>query len=94
MGKTVRRLALVGVVLVLGVLALAVVGLVVPEDAVAKGKPGGGDKCPDVCPRPCIACADIYDPVICSDGNTYGNACYAYVACATGCVSTGGGPVE
>jgi hypothetical protein len=40
----------------------------------------------DKCPREGIFCTDIYDPVICSDGEVYGNACYAYVACATGCV--------
>ncbi|HYH47407.1 MAG TPA: hypothetical protein VEG34_17130 [Thermoanaerobaculia bacterium] len=39
------------------------------------------------CPRPGINCPDVYDPVICSNGQVYGNSCYAYVACATGCVS-------
>lgn len=38
---------------------------------------------------------DVWDPVICSDGQVYGNSCYAYVACATGCQSYGsGGPVS
>lgn len=41
------------------------------------------------CIRPDIYCLDVYDPVTCSDGVTYSNACYAYLACATGC--TGGG---
>lgn len=33
-----------------------------------------------------INCLDVWDPVICSDGKIYSNACYAYRACATGCV--------
>lgn len=41
------------------------------------------------CPRPGISCPDVYNPVTCSNGQTYGNACYAYVACATGCSSGG-----
>ncbi len=39
------------------------------------------------CPRPGILCPDVYDPVICSNGQVYSNGCYAYVACATGCTS-------
>jgi len=67
----------------------AVVSILATGDAeAARPKPGSG------CPRTGIACMDVYDPVICSNGVTYGNACYAYVACATGCTSTGGGPVE
>ncbi len=42
-----------------------------------------------LCPRPDVACPDVYDPVTCSDGVTYSNACYAWLACATGC--SGGG---
>ena len=34
-------------------------------------------------------CPDIYAPVICSNGKTYPNQCYANRVCATGCVSTG-----
>jgi hypothetical protein len=41
------------------------------------------------CPRPGILCPDIYNPVICSNGHVYSNGCYAYVACATGCVPYG-----
>lgn len=41
------------------------------------------------CPRPGILCPDVMSPVICSDGQVYSNSCYAYVACATGCVPTG-----
>jgi hypothetical protein len=36
--------------------------------------------------RPCI-CPDIYAPVTCSNGVTYGNQCLADCAHATGCVS-------
>jgi hypothetical protein len=34
-------------------------------------------------------CPELYAPVICSNGRTYSNQCYADRACATGCVSTG-----
>ncbi|HBL26234.1 MAG TPA: hypothetical protein DD490_05295 [Acidobacteria bacterium] len=37
------------------------------------------------CPRQGIYCLDVWNPVVCSDGNVYSNSCYAYVACATGC---------
>jgi hypothetical protein len=40
------------------------------------------------CPRP-ILCTDNWNPVICSGGQIYSNACYAYRACATGCVPYG-----
>ncbi len=34
---------------------------------------------------PGIQCLDVWDPVICSNGVTYSNSCYAAKACATGC---------
>ncbi len=37
----------------------------------------------------CI-CPDIYAPVTCSNGVTYGNSCLASCAHATGCVPSGG----
>ena len=87
-----RRLARIVLPLfAIGALAFGFAALVGTPDAVAKGKPGGG------CPRVGIACPDVWDPVICSDGNVYSNGCYAYVACATGCVPYGNGgpfPVE
>jgi len=58
----------------------------------AKGKPGGGGI--DQCPRKGVACIDLWDPVICDDGNVYSNGCYAWVACAEGCEPYGdGGPI-
>lgn len=39
-------------------------------------------------------CPAIWDPVICNDGQTYSNACYARCAHARGCVSAGGGPIQ
>lgn len=45
-------------------------------------KPGGGGGGPTLCP-------DIWAPVICSNGKTYPNQCYADKARATGCVPTG-----
>ncbi len=63
--------------------------VVIGTKVEAKGKPGGDDGCPRL-----IFCPLVYDPVICDDGNTYSNSCFAYAACATGCESTGeGGPV-
>ena len=46
----------------------------------AEAKP----KCPEG-----IFCPTYYDPVICSDGKVYSNACFASAACATGCVPYG-----
>jgi len=40
------------------------------------------------CPRD-INCLDVWKPVICSNGVVYSNSCYAYRACATGCVPYG-----
>jgi hypothetical protein len=34
-------------------------------------------------------CPDVYSPVICSNGVVYSNACFAGLACATGCVPYG-----
>lgn len=42
----------------------------------AEAKP----KCPEG-----IICPTYYDPVICSNGQVYSNACFANAACATGC---------
>ena len=56
--------------------------------AWAKGKPK-----PSKCPNSKIFCLDVWDPVVCDDGVTYSNQCYADRACATGCESAGGGPV-
>lgn len=71
--------------LVAGVVALAATATI-----TLAGRPGSGGG--NGCPRN-IVCTDHMDPVICSDGVTYANPCYAYRACATGCVPTGGGPV-
>ena len=42
-----------------------------------------------LCFRGDMQCPDVWDPVTCSNGVTYSNGCYAYLACATGC--SGGG---
>lgn len=34
-------------------------------------------------------CLDVWNPVTCSNGVTYSNACYAARACATGCTPGG-----
>jgi hypothetical protein len=88
MSKTLVRIALFGLV---AIVLFGLTGWIFSDEPAAKGKPGS---CPDVCPRPCIACIDVYDPVICSNGHVYSNSCYAYVACATGCQSLGGGPTS
>jgi hypothetical protein len=43
---------------------------------------GGGN--PN-CPRINVLCPAIYDPVVCNNGQVYGNSCLAYVDCAHGC---------
>lgn len=79
--------------------ALITVGVVTmlatgETSAARGGNGGGGGGGGSQCPRTGIACADVYDPITCSNGVTYGNACYAYVACATGCPPAGGGPTS
>lgn len=32
-------------------------------------------------------CPAIFDPVVCDNGKTYSNQCFANADCATGCVS-------
>jgi hypothetical protein len=43
-------------------------------------------------PRPCFKgeCLDVWAPVLCPDGNVYGNDCYAARACQRNCVPWGG----
>ncbi|MCC6678189.1 MAG: hypothetical protein IT436_13695 [Phycisphaerales bacterium] len=72
----------------MGMAAAAVIA-VVGFAATSYAKPpgggggGGGKGCgPD-------ACLDVWQPVICSDGQIYSNYCYAAKACATGCVPYG-----
>ena len=62
-------------------------GLAVGDEE--KKKPGGDDGCP----RVGWLCPDVWDPVICDDGQVYSNSCYAWVACATGCEPYGEGGV-
>ena len=63
----------------LSVAALAVGALASSAQAV---RPGGGFLGP--CgPRYCL---DVWDPVICPNGQIYSNHCYAARACQTGCV--------
>jgi hypothetical protein len=68
-------------------------GCVPYEEGLALGgdkkKPGGDDGCP----RIGWFCPDVWDPVICDDGNVYSNSCYAWVACAEGCEPYGDGGV-
>ncbi len=59
--------------------------------AAAGGKKKPGDD--DGCPRIGWVCPDVWDPVICDDGETYSNDCVAWVWCATGCESLGQGPI-
>ena len=62
--------------------------ITVGTTALAK-RPGGGGGGGGV------ACPDVWDPVICADGNTYSNQCYADVAKAPKpCYPADGGPVE
>ena len=73
-------------VLKLLVLVAAVAAVCFAADALAiGGGPLGG------CPRTGIQCPMVYDPVTCSNGVTYSNSCFAFVACATGCSEGGAG---
>lgn len=67
---------------------LVVLALAAGAVAFAKGKPVPGDK---PCKNSFIFCMDVWDPVVCDNGKTYSNQCYADRACATGCVPSGGG---
>ena len=63
-----------------GVCAVLAVALTTSvAEAKRPGGGGGGFECPDV-----------WDPVICSNGQIYSNFCYASRAGATGCVRYGG----
>jgi hypothetical protein len=66
---------------VVGVGAVLAVGV---TTAVAKPPRPGGPGC--ICPT-------YYDPVLCSNGQTYSNQCFANCAGASGCVPVGPGPV-
>lgn len=71
-----KKLSLISKLCLATVLATGALASAVPAaEAVAQ------------CPRKGILCPDVYDPVTCSNGQVYSNGCYAYVACATGCVS-------
>jgi hypothetical protein len=63
--------------------ALAVGALSVPAPADAQQQV-------QLCNRFDVLCPDVYSPVICSNGQVYGNSCYAYVNCAENCVPHGG----
>ena len=77
------------------VFVLSLVGIgVMGATAWAKRPGGGGGGGGTGCPKD-IMCTDVWDPVLCADGNVYSNSCYAYRACAPGpCTPTDGGPVE
>ena len=48
----------------------------------AAGSASYADRC---VPDPNAICPLIYAPVICNDGVTYSNQCFANAACARGC---------
>ena len=80
--------------MVLAIVALSVI--TAGSIAVAGRKPPPPPPPPPVggCPKD-ILCLDVWDPVICADGITYSNQCYADRACAPGpCVPAGGGPTS
>lgn len=47
----------------------------------------------DCVPDPFLVCPAVYAPVLCDDGNIYGNFCEATRVCATGCELIWG-PIE
>ena len=66
------------IVLVLALAAAGVTAFASYSSAVGGGGGGGPKLCPD-----------IYAPVICDNGKTYPNQCYADKAKAKNCVPTG-----
>ncbi len=71
----------------------------IPADGGPMQLTKGGKKPPkppisSKCPNGDMACLDVWDPVVCDDGKTYSNQCYADRVCATGCVPAGEGPME
>jgi hypothetical protein len=76
MKKVLQRLTMLSFVVAMGGVMLSST----PSEAARR--PIGG---------PCgnFYCLDVWDPVICSDGQVYSNGCYAARACATGCVRLG-----
>jgi hypothetical protein len=74
---------------------IAAMALVVGAVAVLVGtstsyakRIGGGFIAP--CPYWNIYCLDVWDPVICSNGQIYSNDCYALRACQFDCEPWGG----
>ena len=63
------------------VLLAAIAAMAFTTSAFA-AKPGGG------CNRN-VRCPLVWAPVICDDGKTYSNQCFADKACGTGCEPTG-----
>lgn len=61
-----------------GLALVIVAGGMLTAATLAAGGGGGGYECPDV-----------WDPVICSNGQVYSNYCYASKAKATGCIPFG-----
>ena len=70
------------------VLLVALTAAVVFTATAYAKKPGGDGPC-----HPDIVCPMVWDPVICEDGNTYSNACVAFVWCQHHCEPAGGGPI-
>ncbi|HSR69548.1 MAG TPA: hypothetical protein VLU25_16555 [Acidobacteriota bacterium] len=77
------------IVLRLGFATLLLCALVVSASAVTLQPSPIGP-----CKNSGIQCLDVWDPVICDNGQIYSNLCYAKRACATGCVPLGGGPTS
>lgn len=62
------------------VLAVVAIGVMSVSDSFARRTPPGGGDC---------LCPDVFAPVVCSNGQTYSNACVASCNGATDCVPAG-----
>lgn len=69
-----RKLSVIGIVFTVAVTAMLVAGTAWAKKPTPPPPPGGCN------------CADIYSPVICSNGVVYSNLCQANCAKASGCV--------
>jgi hypothetical protein len=71
---------------------LAVVAVIAVGTLSLAGKGNPKPWLEEKCPRD-IYCLDVWDPVICADGEVYSNMCYAYRECAPQpCVPWGDDP--
>ncbi|TVQ29867.1 MAG: hypothetical protein EA376_14570 [Phycisphaeraceae bacterium] len=66
------------------------VGAVIGFGAIAHNQEATAGLVIDEDCLPGVDCLDVWDPVLCPNGQVYSNFCYAAKACQKGCVWLGG----